>query len=275
MQAPAMSGNGQRAVLWTHEVRTEGGVTFRSGRESGALVAEWPGLGTLACRPDGTGARFTPCVGAAPDAVGKLRRGQVRALLRDLRGGLALHASAVAVGDGAVLFVGPSGAGKSTAAAALCVGHGGRLLADDAALLDVGASGADVLPCEEDHWLWPDSCAALGVASGVATAPGGKRQVHAPRVAVRRQPLAAVVILRVESSDRASSWRRLRGGEAALALLEAAFRFDVDDAAARRRELDQVTTIYRHVPFVEWTRREGGAAADVAKLALDVLGVAP
>lgn len=60
--------------------------------------------------------------------------GWVMAILLRQRGMLMLHASAVAVRGGAILFFGPSGKGKSTTAAAF-IQRGAALLADDYAAI--------------------------------------------------------------------------------------------------------------------------------------------
>jgi len=262
--------NGRQSISWTHEIKVDDRVHFRTGRSGNGLVAEWPGLGRLACRRDGSRAKFTAYSGAPRQTIGKLQRGLVKALLRDLRGGLAVHASAVALDERAVLFVGPSGVGKSTAAAQLCLGRGARLLADDAALIEVDNSGGSVLPCEEDLRLTRESCLALGFPARRRNGTDDKYHVRASNIAEKPSPLSLVVVLRFEATDGLSTWRRLRGSAAALSLLEAAFRFDVDDGAARRRELEQVTAVYRHVPFVEWVRRKSGLS-DVTTLVLEAL----
>jgi hypothetical protein len=273
MHSAMTNRNGRQSISWTHEVKLDNRVQFRTGTRGTGLVAEWPGLGKLACRRDGSSAKFTAYSGVLPQTIGKLQRGQVRALLCDLRGGLAVHASAVAVEGRAVLFVGSSGAGKSTAAAHLCLAHGAQLLADDATLIEVGTnSGSRVLPCEDDLWLTPDSCFALGIPEHRLAGTGNKRFLRASNVAERPWPLSLVVVLRFEPSQATSTWRPLRGGDAALSLLAAAFRFDVEDAAARKREFEQVTTVYRHVPFVEWVRGRGGQS-DVATLVLAALAL--
>src|SRR4030081_1700462 len=105
-----------QSIVWVHEVRVDDTVTFRVGRRDGGMVAEWAGLATLACSLDGSGAKLAAAAGASRRAIGKLQRGQVTALLRDLRGQLGVHASAIALDRRAVLFVGPGGVGKSTAA---------------------------------------------------------------------------------------------------------------------------------------------------------------
>jgi hypothetical protein len=252
------------SVRWIHEVKVEGEVAFRAGRRGSELVADWPGLGTLTCAKDGSGASFEPSPGASPRDIGKLQRAQVRGLLRDLAGQITVHASAAAIGEHAVLFVGLSGAGKSTAAAEMCFGHGAQLLADDATSLEVAPSGVFVLPSEEEHWLTHHSRTALGIAPSPDEAGLEKRNLAAPKVARRPYPLALVVALRFDPSISRAVLRPLRGGDAARLMLEAAIRFDVEDGEARCRELEQLTTIYRCAPFFELARpviAPGGVAA--------------
>jgi hypothetical protein len=78
------------------------------------------------------------------------------------RGLFTLHASAVAIGSGAVAFIGPKGAGKSTTAAALLRrGHG--LVTDDVLALDVGPEkGVLAYPAFPQVKLWPASADELG-----------------------------------------------------------------------------------------------------------------
>jgi hypothetical protein len=68
--------------------------------------------------------------GTSTEDVAIFLCGTVFGILLHQRGLIVLHASAVRVGDKAVLFCGPSGAGKSTLAAAL-VKHGYPLMTDD------------------------------------------------------------------------------------------------------------------------------------------------
>ena len=86
-------------------------------------------------------------VDAVPDAqegmVRLLILGAAMALLLHQRGLFVLHASAVALPDGACLFLGEKGQGKSTLAAALC-GRGHRLISADLAAFPLtGAAGLD------------------------------------------------------------------------------------------------------------------------------------
>jgi hypothetical protein len=266
-----MSEDARRSVRWIHEVKVDGALAFRAGKRGAELIAQWPGRGTLTCGRDGSAATFAAASGASGRAVGKLQRAQVRGLLRDLEGQLAVHASAVAVEGRAVLFLGSDGAGKSTAAAEMCLLHGAEMFADDAALLDVGPGGVTLVPSEDDHWLTSDSCRALGVDTGQGESVHGKRDLRAPSVAREPQPLALVVILRFDPSVTVASVQPLRGSDAARWLLEAVIRFDVEDGAARRRELEQLTAVYESAPFLDLVRPMR-TPVGVAGFVIDALG---
>ncbi len=260
-----MNDESDSSVRWIHELRVDGAVAFRTGKCGTDLVADWPGLGRLTCDRDGGSVAFAAEAGAPPRAVEKLRRGQVRGLLRDLAGGLAMHASAVAVNGCAVLFLGSDGAGKSTAAAEMCLQCDARLLADDVTLLEIQADRAQVLPGEGEHWLTRESCRALGLALP-SRSPRNKRDFPAARIGRESCPLALTVALRFQPHGAAAIVRKVRGTCAAKQLLEATLRFDVEDTAARRRELEHVTVVYSSAPFVELVRplrAPGGVATFV------------
>jgi hypothetical protein len=234
------------------------------GRQGKSLVAEWPRLARLTCDEDGTQVRLTPSAGASPRSLMKLR-GVVKALLADLRGGLGIHASAVAVRSSAVLLLGESGAGKSTTAAELCLHHGARLLADDAAWLDERNGVVQVVPSEDRHYLTRESGDALGVRLRSADLQeAGKAGVRSARTATRRVRLGLVVSLHFDDTLTEAVSRRLSGAEAAFRVLGAMFRFDVDD---RREELDRVMRLYEQAPFLEIARprNEPAIAAHVVR----------
>jgi hypothetical protein len=93
------------------------------------------------------------------NALGYLLGPALGVLLR-LRGNVALHGSAVAIGDTAVIFVGAPGAGKSTTAAAFARG-GFAILADDIAALVERDGVFHVLPAYPRVNLWPSSVSLL------------------------------------------------------------------------------------------------------------------
>jgi hypothetical protein len=236
--------------VWEARARVEAGDAPRVGRSGDVLVAEWPGFARLTCDLDGKRPVFSAVPGADPGKVSKLRDGAARALLADLRGGLSLHASAVAIGSRAILLVGPTGAGKSTAAGELCLRHGGRLLADDMASLDVQAHSIRVNPTERHHYLASPSLRLLGVNRLVPRSE--KQTVRAARAARSSIPLALVVVLRPDGRRSHPAVRVLAGADVVRALLPAVVRFDV--RAPRRRELDQIFTLYARCRVVEIAR---------------------
>ena len=254
--------------VWDARMRVEAGDAPRVGRSGEVLVAEWPGLARLTCDLQGKRSRFSAVPGADPGKVRKLRDGAARALLADLRGGLSLHASAVAVGTRAILLVGAGGAGKSTTAGELCLRHRARLLADDMASLDVQADSVHVNPTERHHYLTSSSLSLLGVDSEASQ--GEKQTVLASRAARTPTPLALVVVLRADGRRSRPAARALGGADVVRALLPAIVRFDV--RAPRRRELDQIFTLYARCRVVEISRpMVAGPESLVGPLVLETL----
>ncbi len=100
-----------------------------------------------------------------PDAdagsVRTLLSGRLFGYLLRQRGHLTLHASAVAVGGQAVLFLGESGAGKSTTAAAFH-SRGHQVLTDDVAAVRLTSAGPELLPAWPGLRLLDDSREAIG-----------------------------------------------------------------------------------------------------------------
>ena len=272
MSAATSKETGRQGVVWIHEVRVDDEVTFRVGRRDGMMIAEWPGLAVLRCTPDGTSSRLTPASGASRTSIEKLRHGHVKALRRDLAGQLGAHASAVAFEGRAVVFMGPSGAGKSTIAAQMCLRHGAELLADDVVLFDLTERGVRVIPGEREHWLDRNSCLAVGVTPAKAESSDVKQKVLARRVAHRTCDLALTVVLAVDPAVDRPELRSIPGGDAARLLLQSVIRFDVEDVAARRRELEQITRIFGGAPTLELVRPPGKNCS-IAPLVIGALSV--
>jgi hypothetical protein len=144
------------------------------------------------------------------------------------------------------------------------------MLADDAASLEFLPTGVAVAPCEQDHWLTPDSCVALDIPLARGSRVY-KRHMRASSVAREPCPLGLVVALRFDASVATPVLRPLRGSEAARLLLEGVIRFDLEDGHARRREFEQVTAVYNGAPFVELVRPLSGPGG-VAAFVMDALG---
>ena len=181
--------------------------------------------------------------------------GPVLAFALRLRGALALHASAVRVGNRALALVGPHGAGKSTTAAALGR-RGCGVIADD--VLRVTA--------EEDRWLahpfggmlrlWPDAEAlVLGCAGRLPriTASWDKRALplgeHGVSPVEVPIPLGAIAFLEAPAPpDQSPRVVPLQPAEALVRLAansSAAHLLDTSQRAAEFRDLAGVA---------RWTR---------------------
>ena len=102
-----------------------------------------------------------------PDADERVVRlcllGPALALILHQRQRLVLHASAVAAGDRAIVFLGGQGWGKSTLAAALHL-RGHKMLADDVTAIQMDCDFPKVLPGFPQCKLWPDAVSALGAS---------------------------------------------------------------------------------------------------------------
>lgn len=124
--------------------------------------------------------------------------GTVFGILLHQRDHLALHASAVRVGDRAVLFCGPSGAGKSTMAAAL--GQAGYpLITDDICAITCPPGGGVLIhPDGRQLKLWAQAIDRLDLAAtrGAAVRNRLEKFYVAPAAAVAEpMPIGALYVL--------------------------------------------------------------------------------
>ena len=110
--------------------------------------------------------------------------GAVLAMVLHQRQLLVLHASAIAIGKGAAVFLGRKGQGKSTMAATL-FGRGHRLLADDVTAVDLRHPEQPmILPGFPQIKLWPEAAIAT-----LGDDPEDLVRVH-PEVEKRARPTA-------------------------------------------------------------------------------------
>jgi len=112
--------------------RASTGPCLQAGMEETHLW--WADVGSVAIR-EGREIIVDPLPEVDERVVRLAVLGSALGVLLHQRGMLALHASAVEIGETGILFVGESGQGKSTTAAAL-VAEGAVLLADDVAAID-------------------------------------------------------------------------------------------------------------------------------------------
>lgn len=122
----------------------------------------WEDVGTLLVR-GGNEIIIDPVPGVEERRLRLFLLGAAMGVLHHQRGQLVLHASAVEIDGGAVLFLGGRGWGKSTMAAALH-DQGHRVLCDDVVAMELSEGGVPtVSPGFPQLKLWPDVVASLGM----------------------------------------------------------------------------------------------------------------
>lgn len=211
--------------------------------QDGALVFSAPGVGTYRCTSDGIA--VAACPGGEPRTLIDLLIATALPAVLWIQGRLVLHAAGVVPGgaEQAIAIAGASGAGKSAVASQL-LAAGGSLVGDDS--LAMALEGTE-----------PSVC---GLAAGVHVRRrgGDDRQFVpvAPGRALRRAPLAAILVLRSEGEP---GFTRLGGLAALEAVLGQQHRPRIPAALDRRGTvLAEATRLASRVAVLAW-RREPGA----------------
>jgi hypothetical protein len=193
--------------------------------------------------------------------------GPVLGFLLRAWGRLAMHASCVRVGDGAVLLAGPPGAGKSTTAAALAA-RGFTAVSDDLTALafDGEYEPPRAWPAFDHLRLWPDGeRVVLGDEARLERITPGwdKRRFPLDRAAFAAEPVPvrAIFVLRPRCGDRAVV-RSLAPSRALVTLATLTYANYLLDAPMRARELMQLGTLVRAVPVRALTPPVGRAHLD-------------
>lgn len=217
-----------------HVWRTAAGVVaasfFRLGDH---YLMRLPALADFQIAADGSSVECRACPGVSRETAVYLFSNQVTPLVRTLRGQLVFHASAVAVGSGAVAFMGESGQGKSTLAAAFC-SRGSAFLTDDILYVsEDGRGGYLIEPSDASIRLWDDSQRAVIPAEADVADPieytskarvlAGERLTHCKE----SKPLTRVFILAATNADR-PHFVFLEPGAAFFQLMEHQFLLEVD-----------------------------------------------
>ena len=197
--------------------------------------------------------------------------GPVLGFVLRLRGITCLHASAVAIGGRAMVFVGASGRGKSSLAAALAL-RGHAVLADDVTPFTESASGFLVQPAYPRLRLWPESVQSLfGSADAMPLIVAGwdKRHVDLTEAPFRFQreplPLGAIYFLEAETAE--PGLEPVGPRKALMALVAEAFTTRLLDRDLRAREFDVLARVVESVPVRRLQRgMEMGCLARVCDL---------
>ena len=170
------------------------------------------------------------------------------------RGLVCLHASAVAIDGGCVLFTGPAGAGKSTLAAAFAL-RGNRVLAEDVACLTEDDAGFLVQPGYPRIRLWKESEPLIGAdprGLPLLTPTWDKRYLPLEGTDAfhdRPERLCAVLLLRARRSTGAPAQLEALTGQDALSELVAnTYATRLLDREQRAAEFAVLGRLARSVP---------------------------
>ena len=165
--------------------------------------------------------------GTAESDIAIFLVGTVFGILLHQRGRIVLHASAVRVGDKAVLFSGPSGAGKSTLAAAL-VKQGFPFVTDDVCAVLVNDKGRPMVqPDGRQLKLWEQAVDKLDLASNRGAPVRDQLRkyfVEPGDVHETALPLGALYFLREARPPHAAGIERPNIVDAALLIRGGAYR---------------------------------------------------
>ncbi len=225
----------------THHLVYGDGIQFLVGKDGERIGVMWP-----------QEAAFT-------DALPYLL-GPVLGLVIRLRGGVCLHASAIAHGDRAALLVGPMGAGKSSTALAFAR-LGCEILSDDVAALTHRGNCFAVQPAYPGLRLWPDMAQTLlghQVELPRIVPAWEKRRLdlvdNGYRFRSTLTPIAAIYLLneRTENSI-APEVTPLAPADALLRLIANGYVRYLLDRPMRALEFDLLGQLVQHVPVRQAT----------------------
>ena len=195
--------------------------------------------------------------------------GPVMGFVLLLRGFIALHACAVAVGDRAVAIIGPAGSGKSTTAAAFAE-QGYRILAEDVVTLrDLGEEFL-VQPAYPSIRLWPSSVEALyGTATALPklTPTWDKCYLDLTQDKYEFQheplPLAAIYVLAERRDDGAVPLvEDLTPAEGLMSLIANTYATYLKDKEMRAREFELLQRVLNSIPLRRVTPHSDPAQID-------------
>ena len=203
---------------------------------------------------DATRAWCRSAAGATLDDTAVYLTGPVLGFILRQRGYVALHASAVQIGDAALAIVGPHGAGKSTMAAALAT-RGFPLISDDVLHVRRAASAWVAEPYAHGLRLWPEAVRlVLGrdVSLPRLTPTWDKRllSVEASDLTAATEPVAVRAILFVEEAATDAGAPRfisLGAAETVVRLAAHSSASHLLDDPARAREFHALVDLVRSV----------------------------
>ena len=219
---------------WLYFARMDGGYLLRFSEFADFLVSN-----------DGSEVKFMPIQPVPEETIQHLLLDQVIPLVINLRGGEALHASAILTSRGVVAFAGPAGSGKSTLAGSF-VKLGCPFISDDCLRLKERDQAIYAIPAYPGFRLWEDAEKVLFGGNGNLESVA--HYTSKLRVSVERKPdtysedpqpfLRLYDIVRPPETEKNSDIviKKLSARESFMALVRSAFRLDITDRSMLTRQ---------------------------------------
>ncbi len=235
-----------------------GNAWLSCGKAEGGYLLRFHELADFFVDSRGCSILCAPRTGVPSDTIRHLLLDQVVPLVVNLKGGEALHASAVQKPEGAVAFCGLSGSGKSTLAASF-LRAGCPLLSDDCLVLELAPEGVvQAVASYPGLRLGRNTLTRLfGMAEGhprVAHYTDKRRMAIPARqrdYCAKTQPLRRIYLLSdpAEAKDeRGVTIRRLSLRDGLMGLVRSAFRLDIQDRNMLKRQLLFLERVVKTVP---------------------------
>jgi energy-coupling factor transporter ATP-binding protein EcfA2 len=225
-------------IPWTHYWNTpEGEKVLAHGRQGNVHWLHFPKLADFSISVDGYDITCYPQTDIPPETIRHLFLDQVLPRCLAHQGKIMIHASAVLLKKGVLLFIGSSGAGKSTLAGNF---HqtGQPAIADDCVWIKGDLAQPRVVPSYGGLRLWEDSLKFL-ISETKPILPmahySSKKRVFleglTPNRISKGFPVQALIIISITEEESVSdiSLELLSKREAYLELVKHTFMMDVND----------------------------------------------
>lgn len=240
-------------------LQPDGTVWVAFHHAADGIGLHFPGLADFVISAAGRLIRCAPAPGLPADTLEHLLLDQVVPRALSHQGRIVLHAAAVAVDGGAVVFLGDTGRGKSTLVRYL-IGTGLPLVSDDCLIITSTGEHVMGVGSYPGLRLWPDSVLALGAGAdqiGGVAHYSRKRRIAVPS-AVRFQtaplPLAQFFLLAPPApDDERIQIISVPARERIIHLLEYSFRLDFTDRVRSGCEFAALGDLAERLPLA-WLR---------------------
>ena len=203
---------------------------------------------------DGTRIEWARLNGAPGNTLRHLLLDQVLPMVLNLRGGEALHASAVMTPEGAIAFCGSTGSGKSTLAA-IFASHGDTVVTDDCLPIRAHEGRLCGAPGYPGLRLWREVVDELGWRDDAQDSVAhytaklrALRKIPAADFPLQEFVLRAIYVLEPREESRDVEFVELSPRDRMMGLLSYAFRLDVTDRLMLARQFQRMEAYAGLVP---------------------------